>query len=114
MSKKDIGLAMEMRKHALALLESACKIDGLVPSPFVHSHSFGASLYLLWTKEPTNDRALLRSAECAIESIGGSYEPEKNESINFFGGDLSLKNLTGIEEPPPPSKPSRHRMGMRG
>jgi len=87
----------DLRMQALELLRRAQAVDGMAPVFFTHSHEYGATGYLIWPKDGAagNDEAMLDLAVLAIEKAGIHYDEERGESIDVFGGDVSLEDLCG-------------------
>lgn len=82
----DQGL--HLRNQALSLLQAAQDADGLKAFTVMHTHSFGASTYVLWAAEKPSE-------ELAQAVLDEKFEPERDETI-LVEDCFTLQEMTGV------------------
>ena len=82
----DQGL--HLRNQALSLLQAAQDADGLKAFTVTHTHSFGASTYVLWAAEKPSE-------EVAQAVLDEKFEPERDETI-LVEDCFTLQEMTGV------------------
>ncbi len=82
---------LALRQNALDLLKRASEIDGKKPFVVVHSHEYGETTYMHWSKGQPDEVA-------AANLLDSKYEPDRGESLLITDeGDISLEALVGVE-----------------
>lgn len=79
-----------LRALAHALLARAHEIDGLRPYVVTHSHRHGETYYTTWSATPPTEEQM---AALLVEP----YEPERNESLGYFG--MAIADMAGTLAP---------------
>jgi hypothetical protein len=85
--------ASDMRALAHALLVRAQDVDGLRPYVVTHSHRHGETFYTTWSATPPTEEQM---AALLVEG----YEPERNESLGYFG--MAIADMAGTLAPAQP------------
>jgi len=79
-----------LREMAHALLTSAQQLDGMQPYVITHSHRHGETYYTTWSATPPTEEQM---AALLVEE----YEPERGESLGYYG--MAIADMTGTQIP---------------